>query len=325
MRGPVFHGGIGNKDAETVLLRAGYVALRLGDEYAFGIAAKWRRFRTFLRLQQELPQGATLVFQWPLYARLHRWLFLRLARKRTDLRLVCFLTDINGLKDSDDRLLKDELQFLRNFTQFIVHNASMRRWLETVLPGSRCNAIDFFDFLAIPASHERRPAPEICFAGAIDKSRFLKKLGNYPDLHFHLYGPGAEGLPKSSNTCYHGVFPASELPARVEGSFGLVWDGDSDLQLAGALGNYARYISPHKLSLYILAGLPVICQRETAAARLVAACNIGIAVDSMEEIASRLPGISEEDYAAMRQRMKPLADRISTGRCLLDALAELGY
>ncbi|TCZ69036.1 hypothetical protein [Flaviaesturariibacter aridisoli] len=324
VRGPLFHGGVGNKDAETVLLQAGYVGLRLGDEYAFGPAAKVRRLRAAWRLQRDLPQGATILFQWPLYASLHRRLLAHLARHRRDLRLLCFLTDINGIKDGDQRLLEQELKYLRRFSEFIVHNEAMRGWLEQKIPAARCSDIGFFDFLAQPAPGERRCGPELCFAGALDKSPFLARLAAYPELHFHLYGPGGDALAGMPNARYYGVFPAPELPGRIEGSFGLLWDGSDDRGLGGPLGDYARYISPHKLSLYLLSGLPVICHRDSAAAALVQRFRIGIAVSSIGEIGAAIQNLDAGDYEAMRRNMVPLAVRISTGRCLLHAIEALG-
>lgn len=324
MRAAVFHGGVGNIDAETVLLRSGYQPLRLGDEYAFGPAAKWRRLRAAWRWQRAMPQGATIVFQWPLYAALHRRLLRHFARRRPDLRLVCFLTDINGLKDGNERLLRQELHYLEPFNTFIVHNQRMHEWLHRQRPDAEIAGIEFFDFLAEPCFRPRSPEPELCFAGALDKSPFLRKLERYPELKFHLYGPGHETVPNLRNCQYEGTFPAPELPQRIEGSFGLVWDGDSDQGLGGPLGEYARYISPHKLSLYVLAGLPIICHEASAAAGLVEKYGIGFSVQSLAGVAAPIRAITPEQYAEMVRNTAPLADRISTGQCLLGALNALG-
>jgi glycosyltransferase involved in cell wall biosynthesis len=102
-----------------------------------------------------------------------------------------------------------------------------------------------------------------------------------------------------------------------------VWDGDSADGLEGVLGAYARWISPHKLSLYILAGMPVICHSDSAAAKLVTQYGIGISVDAISEVADAISVLSEKEYQEMRRRMRPLAERISKGLCLVTALEEL--
>ena len=51
-----------------------------------------------------------------------------------------------------------------------------------------------------------------------------------------------------------------------KGSFGLIWEGDSIEKPSGSLGRYIQYISHHKLSLYILAKLPIIVAASAATA-----------------------------------------------------------
>jgi glycosyltransferase involved in cell wall biosynthesis len=321
--GAVFHGGIGNKDIETVLLRAGYLPVHSGDQENFGLMAKWRRFRSVFRQLRKLPQGADLVFQWPVYAKLHQLLIWALRLFRKDVRLICFLTDINGLKDADPELLNEELALFKGFEHFIVHNDTMAAWIAREVPGADIAEIEFFDFLAQVASSERHLSNEICFAGNLSKSRFLRGLEAFPELEFFLYGEPFASFAAAKHIHFEGQHKPGLLPTLVKGSFGLVWDGDSAEAMTGPLGTYAHWISPHKLSLYILAGMPVICAAGTAAAKLAEKYGIGICVDSMTGIADKISACTEGEYQAMRKKMEPLAARISTGQCLLDALAEL--
>ncbi|RYY85283.1 MAG: hypothetical protein EOO15_17430 [Chitinophagaceae bacterium] len=323
VRGPLFHGGIGNQDAETVLLRAGYQPIRLGDEYNFSLLAKLRRMLAARKLLRQLPQGATLVFQWPLYARLHRLLIQRIVTHRPDIKIVCYLTDINSIKDLSAIASLEEIRFFKPLRYFIAHNEAMRNRFMRSRLNSWCSTISFFDFLTPPVYGEREPGYEICFAGALDKSGFLRSLPYYPQLHFHLYGPGREQFGEIANASYQGTFPPHELPALLKGSFGLLWDGEGAEALTGALGVYARYISPHKLSLYILAGLPIICHEKSAAAELVHQHGIGFSVPGLSAIAAMIDSLGKETYDQMRANMRPLADRISTGQCLLGALRDL--
>jgi hypothetical protein len=320
---PVFHGGVGNKDIETVLLREGWQPVHLGDQQDMGARAKVRRLRKGVATLTSLPKGATLLLQWPLYARLHRVLLGALLRFRPDVHVICFLTDINGLKDGNATLLQQELAIFRRMTNFIVHNEVMESWLKNQVPGARAAQIGFFDFLAPAANGARSLSNEVCFAGNLAKSPFLQQLAEYSPLRFHLYGDRAAWVSEAFNCTYHGQFSPTALPPMVEGSFGLVWDGESATRLNGVLGDYARWISPHKLSLYILAGMPVICHRDSAAAGLATQYGIGFSVNSIGEIPERINTILEEDYQQMRRNMRPLAERISKGECLLDALRQL--
>ena len=55
-----------------------------------------------------------------------------------------------------------------------------------------------------------------------------------------------------------GSFLPDELPSALEGSFGLVWDGDSSKTCSGVFGEYLRYNNSHKASLYLASGFPII-------------------------------------------------------------------
>ena len=88
----------------------------------------------------------------------------------------------------------------------------------------------------------------------------------------------------SLNVEYKGAFLPNEIPSKLEGSFGLVWDGDSTDGCNGASGDYIRYNNPHKLSLYISSCLPVIVWSQAAIADFVRQHNIGFCVDKLIDI-----------------------------------------
>ncbi|TCJ19296.1 hypothetical protein EPD60_02440 [Flaviaesturariibacter flavus] len=322
-RGALVHGGVGNVDIERILVEDGWQPVAFGDQENFSGVAKIRRTIRMLRTLASLPRGATLLLQWPVYAGQSRMLLRGLRRFRTDVRIICFLTDINGLKDADPALLERELAVFRGLTHFVAHNDTMRDWLLEKLPAARVATIDFFDFLAPWNAGERVPAPELCFAGNLEKSPFIARLGSLAGLRFHLYGAPAVFIPTAPNCSYHGSFPPAVLPARVAGAYGLIWDGTEISKHGGALGTYARWISPHKMSLYILAGMPVVCHSGSAAARLAEKYGIGFGVDSLFELEARIAALPPEEYASMRDRMAALAPGIAAGDRLRAALREL--
>lgn len=61
-------------------------------------------------------------------------------------------------------------------------------------------------------------------------------------------------------TTYHTKesLAAEELPGALVQSFGLVWDGNSMDTCTGNYGSYLRINDPHKVSLYLSSGLPII-------------------------------------------------------------------
>lgn len=323
----VYHGGIGNVDAEKIFLQKGFSPLRFPAHYDFSITGKFRRFFYLAKTVLGLPRNAVVYFQFPLYARMDGWL-IRLLGFRKSVRIVCFLTDIDGIKDGDSSLLRREIRQLRRYACFIVHNEVMKQWLLSKTNPAVVETIDFFDFLSSPARLQRQKSYEIAFAGNLEKSGFLHSLSKLnetaPGLIFNVYGqhPSA-ALLQQHNVSYRGFLPPYQLPEVLEGAFGLVWDGDAIEAPAGSLGDYMRYISPHKLSLYIMSGMPLIVCSQAAAALLVKKYKIGFGVESLEDLQNAIAEISEENYRQMAENTKQLAKAISAGQMLGHAIDEV--
>ena len=142
------------------------------------------------------------------------------------------------------------------------------------------------------------------------KSDFL--TGFPDDLELELFGPGYEEKPRN-NIRYNGTVPSSELPGRISGSFGLVWDGESAETGAGVIGEYLRYNAPHKLSMYLAGGLPVIVWDESAMAEFVIRENCGITVSSLSEIRSRIDSMSDDEYAKIVNNAIRIGNGIRSG------------
>jgi len=316
-----FHGGIGIIDAERILERNGFAPIRLPHHYSYSFAAKMARFWFVFKTLMSVKKHSVVVFIHPLHARLNKWLVRMLARK--NVRMVCMIGDINGLKDGDASILKSEIELFRKFKYFIAHNQGMSDWLKKLVPEAQITTIEFFDFLTDKVRPSSVRDSSIVFAGNLDKSKFLLHLKEIP-LHFHLYGPGiSQEMLDQPNVEYHGVLDPYELPEKLSGSYGLLWDGESIADVKGSLGNYMQYISHHKLSLYIVSGLPIITTCSSAAASIVKKYRIGICVNKMNEISRAIDNISDAQYAEMVNNMKPIAKKIATGNGLSSALEKL--
>ena len=323
----VYHGGIGNIDAEKIFLQKGFIPLKFPSHYDFSVIAKFRRIFYLIKTAWSLPSHSFVFFQFPLYARMDKWL-VRMLGFRKSVRIVCFLTDIDGIKDGDSKLLCREIKQLRRYPYFVVHNEIMKQWLLSQIAPAAIAVIDFFDFLSTPAGIQREKSFEIAFAGNLEKSKFLLLLEqlkkNAPGLIFNVYGqyPSAQ-LLQQSNINYKGFQLPYQLPAVLEGAFGLVWDGDAIDCPAGNLGDYMKYISPHKLSLYIMSGMPLIVCSSAAAAVLVSKYKIGIAVKSLFELQTAINAVSEEHYRQMAENTKKIASDLSSGKMLGNSIDEL--
>ncbi|RYY60103.1 MAG: hypothetical protein EOO05_11080 [Chitinophagaceae bacterium] len=318
------HGGVGYTDIEKILETHGYKMISLPDRGSVRAFTFFSRVRSLAGYILSLEAGSTVVFIHPVFARMYRLMIGLLAIKR--IRIICILADIDGVKDGDDNLLRKELRFLKRCDAFVVHNSMMRKWLLERFPGARVSALGLFDFLVKPIGEDRIKTSTLVFAGNLAKSGFLVHLhaAGLEHLQFNLYGPGpAAGIAALVNVSYKGSFAPAALPMLLEGSFGLVWDGDSIAAPAGSLGHYMSLISQHKLSLYIVAGLPVIIHSSAACAGFIVDAGIGFAVDDLRSIPGKIKALPEESYRLMQYNMKPFAEKISHGANLLQALAEL--
>lgn len=320
-------GGIGCVDAERIMLREGIRPIHFPRHYDFSFSAKLERLAFLLKCACSLPAGSILVFQYPLYARMNR-LLLSLLRFRKSIRVICSVADINGLKLGDETQLKRDIRFFQRYRYFVVHNETMRSWLQQYVPKARMAVTSFFDFLAAPVATERSLSFEIAFAGNLYKSLFLEQLPGLtaaqPRLSFHIYGPNATAyMQDGPGIRYEGAYAPYEMPALLRGAFGLVWDGDGISGAEGSMGRYMHYISHHKLSLYLVSGLPVIVYDQAGSAPLVKKYGLGITIGSLYEIEEKIRSLSEEEYRSMCRNAREMGRKIASGDGLSTALSSL--
>jgi hypothetical protein len=323
----LLHGIIGLVDIENILTKNKAIAIRFPYHFDFSFKAKIARLGYLVNKSFAIAPGSVVLFLHPVNARMNK-LLLRILRLRRSIRIVCLVADIRGLKEGDVDFLKKEKIFFRKHRYFILHNLNMDAWLRSFHPSAICTFLECFDFLTDNNHHLRSKSNTIVFAGNLQKSGFLEQLHLWleknPSLFINLYGPHVtDGMLIDKRVSYKGVHPPYSLPDLVEGSFGLIWDGDGVEQPSGSLGHYMQFISHHKLSLYIVSNLPVIVHEKAGSANLVKKFNFGFTVSSLFEIESKISKLSETDYQQMVHNTHDLAREITAGNGLQKALNEL--
>ena len=323
----LIHGGVGPVDIEAILERNNAIPIRFPYHFDFSVKAKIARFGYLLKTALLIRRGSLIVFQHPLYARMNK-LLLMFLRLRRSIQVICLVADIDGLKNGNNELLQKEMRFFKTYKHFILHNPNMEAWFRAFHPSAICTFLTCFDFLTNNTHHPRSKSNTIIFAGNLQKSKFLEKLHIWLEknhsLYIHLYGPYiTDVMLISDNVSYKGLHRPYSLPDLMEGSFGLIWDGEELEEPAGSLGIYMHYISHHKLSLYIVSNLPVIVHENAGSAQLIKKFNIGFTVNSLFEIEDKISNLSEEEYDRMVQNTYGLAKEITAGNRLQKALAEL--
>jgi hypothetical protein len=182
--------------------------------------------------------------------------------------------------------------------------------------------LGIFDYLsgAEKACITDRRKKEIVFAGNLkkEKSTFLYTEDADYGVTFNLYGTIPD--PLASGFDYKGSFPPNELIAHLEGNYGLVWDGTSAEKCEGMYGEYLRYNDPHKFSLYIAAGLPVVVWKESALAEFVEREKIGKTIDGFSQLKD-LPDADSAEYREMLANIAALSEKVKKGYMLKKAIS----
>ncbi len=278
-------------------------------------------------------KGKTVFFHYP-FAK-GRIFDSVIVNRFMDRNRVCLLVhDIDALRkqniDSNEgqQAIRQEVNILNKAYAIMLHNPCMEQKLrDNGLTVRNLTNVGIFDYLIdkdkVHAVNSRSFAKSIVYAGNLSKSEFIKRLGelqNY-NLMFELYGPFFDKkLEKLSYVNYHGNLDANEIVFKLNGSFGLIWDGPEITTCSGAYGNYLRYNNPFKASLYIAAQLPLIVWSKSAVADFVKEHGIGITIDSLEDIDKRIASMSESEYGKMYRNIINLSFKVRSGGFLYEAI-----
>ena len=274
----------------------------------------------FLRLLQQLwhiykLNAQTLLFvQYPANILLCYKFLMRKCLKK-----VAIIHDLESLRGI--RSKEEEIKVLNAFEIVISHNQCMSSYLRRSGLTTHIVDLNLFDYLlpvSVPVS-ENRDKHCIAFAGNLSKSRFLSHIGLIKGLQFNIYGATSDNLleiKNNQNVDYRGSFSSEELISHIEGGWGLVWDGTEVGTCEGIVGEYMRYNSPHKVSMYIVSERPVIVWKESAISTYIVKHHLGFTVNSLYEIPDRIEAINEEEYQQMLSAVRKEKERLTKGEHL---------
>lgn len=260
------------------------------------------------------------VFQYPMYSRFTTKILIKELKKHENVTKIIIIHDLESLRwfKDDKKTIKFELNLLNNFDCLIVHNDKMAKWLVSKGVVKKIVTLDIFDYLNPQKMRFNSCNAGISFAGNLEKSVFLTKLNI--NTRIQLMGPNPlNGYP--NNIKYEGQYSPEELPQQLNGAFGLVWDGDSIETCSGLYGEYLQYNNPHKLSLYISSGIPVIVWSKSAMADFVKKNNIGLLVDTLVNLDDLLNSINENMYSHLQFNAEKIGKRLREGKYTLSAIS----
>ena len=277
-------------------------------------------FRDWKAAEKRIEENSVLLLQHPFhYPQLTRERTLRRLRKR-GVRIISLVHDVEELRAYryNDYYRREFGLMLELADVMIVHNIAMKAWFEARgVAQDRLIELGIFDYLQnAPPGRGCAFERSVTIAGNLDAAKcgYIRELDRIGDITVHLYGPNCdEATKRLPNTVYHGSFPADELPEQLDRGFGLVWDGDSAEGCRGQSGQYLKYNNPHKLSLYLSSGLPVVIWKDAAEAGFVASHGAGVLAGSLTELPTVMHAMTAEDYAAMADNAARIGERLRSG------------
>lgn len=320
-------GGKAPGDVKRIMEGLGYPAIDIHPYKGEEGTADWdwshRRLESEWKdCYETIPEDAVLFLQYPSHQlQEERDKTLLMLKNRKHVRIIAMVHDVESLRAvCQDSRRRAEFDFmLETADVIIVHNDCMLRYFsELGFSERRMVSIGLFDYLCEEKNSGRKYFDKsVTIAGNLgsDKSPYIRDLCKLAPLKVHLYGPNYECsmADAGGNIEYHGSFPSGRIPGVIKGGFGLVWDGESVETCAGVTGNYLRFNNPHKLSLYLAAGLPVIIWKEAAEASFVETHGVGFAVESLFEIREILEWMDEAGYERYLQAVRKVSAMLTGG------------
>lgn len=269
-----------------------------------------------LKATSGINTGDVLVLQYPL-KKYYKYVCEK-AHKR-GAKVVTVIHDLGSFRRKK-LTVAQEIELLDNSDYVIASNESMKKWLADNGCKTKLGSLDVFDYLSetSPVDKPVGAEPRIIYAGKLtyNKNQFLYDTENYINgYQFILYGGGfeEEKIKRKDRFIYKGFTPSDDLIEQADGEYGLVWDGPSVDTCSGDFGEYLRYNSPHKMSLYLRCELPIVIWEKAALADFVKANKVGLCVGSLKDLGDTLAKVTPEEYAEMKANARKIGKQLSEG------------
>ena len=286
------------------------------------------RFLEYLFFFARIQSDSILLLQFPFVRGGRPWrkLFLESITKIKKVHIVTLIHDLNELRNIDTKYQAMLVRYSIGLSSvIIVHNERMAKYLEeNGIPREKMLSLEVFDYeSANPPSSNFNFERSLTIAGNLASSKcgYLSQIDRLKSISINLFGTNYHGI-QNDHIKSHGGFSPDGLPTMINTGFGLVWDGDSIDTCEGSFGTYLKYNNPHKFSLYIAAGIPVVAWRESALAEFIEKNRAGLLVSSLQEAEKKIMEMADDEYAHLKLNVFVLAEKIRSGFFTKRALEE---
>ena len=294
------------------------VPIDVNSKFSKAVGVGWT-LGAYLREAIAGANPQVVYIQYPAYSAIVMDHALKIIRKKSSAKIVLIVHDIESLRLSADHpeFLAAEIRRFNSVDGLIVHNQAMADWLTDQGVTVPMAQLQLFDYINRQPVITNSASSNICFAGNLRKAQFLNDVP-FKQVQVDVFGDGL--TLTNSQLIDHGSKSPDELPKYLTDRFGLIWDGNSADTCSGEYGEYLKYNSPHKASLYLSSGLPVIVWSQSALVPVVKSLGVGFAVDSLADIEPVLNKLSDTDSHRMKIAALNVAKKLRTGQMIESAV-----
>jgi hypothetical protein len=305
-------------DVEKILQDKGFEIVEVRCKISnFPPLRAWNKKKAFMKSLVNINDGDNVWFQYPMYFSIFTFYLIANKLRKKNCNIFFVIHDIETIRYGKN--IKQDIHFLNCADKIIAHTDNMIKILKEHGLKKNIEPMYLFPYLTNDEydleEEVIKRKDTVAFAGNLAKSEFIPSLLNmdFNYIKFSFYGLECNlKFNKEKRMEYMGKFSPNNVSA-IKVGWGLVWDGNSIETCNGKVGEYLKYNSPHKLSLYVAAGIPVIVWKESAFKDFVEKNNIGIAVSCIKEIDERLANIPNEDYRLMIENTRKISKKLRKG------------
>ena len=286
--------------------------------------------RFWRSLSKIVDKNSHLVLEYPCMPRRRIWV-ISTFKFLKGIKLFGVIHDIGDLRFPEQRQMSDML-FINKFDGLISHNASMTVWLRERRYKKPIVNLGVFDYCLKDErnfnENDVSGKLKVLYAGnlSFNKATYIydRKLDNLDGFQLCVYGQHFEKERlNGSRVSYKGIFNPDAPDLSEKYHFGLIWEGESLDTCTGQYGQYIRFNNPHKFSLYLSLGLPVIVWKEAAIASFVTENKIGFTISSFDELEKMRETVSENAYKEYLGNIHQLSNKVRKGYFLAKAINQL--
>lgn len=258
---------------------------------------------------QQINKGDILLLQWPTYSSTEYEDALIDEVIERGGRIVALVHDVDFIRFGSGQ--EKIIQLLNKMHNLILPSKKMHSILKMSGLKKECKVVyqKCYDFLTEQQlEYKTNKESKVVYAGSLTGTKidFMKSLQS----PLEVIGDSNDNIGDlSPHITFLGKMDQENLIKHINGNIGLIWS-------SGKYAEYEKYNSPYKAAMYIAAGVPIICQSNSAISNFIVENNLGVTI----------PTIDLLDYAKNKILENPqkynqpsIAGNIRNGKMMTDS------